>query len=456
MADIIGTLINRDPRYYVKNGAGLCVRLTRKGDEDSHVTAELIDISVGGAKLKVAEPPHIKDVLSVEIETAEPQQRIAVIGDVCWVSPAADGQWLFGCSFRPKVPANTLVDFAASGMLERRQHVRQVVSHVAKAERELDGQLIDVEILDYSRGGFSVRSNCQCEPGDRLLLRLQAEDGREVEILGKTQWRFAVADDFTNGCGFVRDQDFVTMKRILGHPTKSRVSPSLGQQLWWRSRGEIRYRSPEQKVRRFLIAMGMLTVLAGFGWTWHHFRSTSEGTITPTEVQFVSSAPAGNLPVDLPRATVDLQAKHDSQPTTPLNVDAAASDGRTHDLAQEAVFGSVVTEGAATERVQLSPPTKSLQESYLVDDLEPQEPTSNDGFRLWTDITGRYQVIARLESIEDGLVRLRKRNGESASAPIHRLSSADADFVRQWQTASVEPTSNNDSVISTPVDTLIE
>jgi len=456
MADIIGTLINRDPRYYVKNDAGLCVRLTRNGDEDSHVIAELIDISVGGAKLKVVEPPHIKDVLSVEIETAEPQQRIAVIGDVYWVSPAADGQWLFGCSFRPKVPANTLVDFAASGMLERRQHIRQVVSHVAKAERELDGQLIDVEILDYSRGGFSVRCNSQCEPGDRLMLRLQAEDGHEVEILGKTQWRFAVADDFTIGCGFVRDQDFVTMKRILGHPTKSRVSSSLGQQLWWRSRGEIRDRSAGRNVRRFLMAMGMLIVLAGFGWTWNHFRSTSEGTITTTDVQFVSSAPAGNLTVDLPQAIVDLQATHDSQPTTSLNGDDAMSNGRTDDLAQDAVFSSVANEEPAIERVRLLPPVKSAQVSHLVGDLESQQPTSNDGFRLWIDITGRYQVIACLESVEDGLVRLRKRNGEFASAPIHRLSSADVDFVRQWQTASVESASNNDSVTSTPVDTLIE
>ena len=59
------------------------------------------------------------------------------------------------------------------------------------------------------------------------------------------------------------------------------------------------------------------------------------------------------------------------------------------------------------------------------------QPTkSNSGMRVWTDNTGKYQVVARLVTIKDGKVRLLKETGRHTTVPFERLSRTDLAFVR--------------------------
>lgn len=55
-----------------------------------------------------------------------------------------------------------------------------------------------------------------------------------------------------------------------------------------------------------------------------------------------------------------------------------------------------------------------------------------DTFRTWIDSTGAYRIVARLVSVENGVVRLLKENGRYASVPVDRLSKEDAEFVNRW------------------------
>jgi hypothetical protein len=62
---------------------------------------------------------------------------------------------------------------------------------------------------------------------------------------------------------------------------------------------------------------------------------------------------------------------------------------------------------------------------------------SDNGYRMWTDSSGRHQVVARyVTTFRDGVVRLQKPNGRYVRVAFDRLSLMDQGFVRT-RTASL-------------------
>ncbi len=53
--------------------------------------------------------------------------------------------------------------------------------------------------------------------------------------------------------------------------------------------------------------------------------------------------------------------------------------------------------------------------------------------RVWTDVTGEYQVQATYLDYDRGRVQLRKEDGSELSVALESLSSADRDLIRQIQ-----------------------
>lgn len=51
--------------------------------------------------------------------------------------------------------------------------------------------------------------------------------------------------------------------------------------------------------------------------------------------------------------------------------------------------------------------------------------------REWRDVTGKYRVEAEFVALQDGVVRLRKEDGQVLTMPLKKLSPADQEFVRQ-------------------------
>jgi ankyrin repeat protein len=61
---------------------------------------------------------------------------------------------------------------------------------------------------------------------------------------------------------------------------------------------------------------------------------------------------------------------------------------------------------------------------------ERKEDHRKEGYRTWTDSTGRYRVQALFESLEDGKVVVKKEDGSTIRVPIERLSESDQEYVR--------------------------
>ncbi len=51
------------------------------------------------------------------------------------------------------------------------------------------------------------------------------------------------------------------------------------------------------------------------------------------------------------------------------------------------------------------------------------------GTRTWTDASGKFKVEAELISFEDGIVRLRRKDGKELSMPLEKLSDEDQQLL---------------------------
>ena len=92
MTDMIRSLVRRDPRYKIKDDAELTVSIERRDGSSLMVHADLLDLSVRGAKFKAKESIAVEDVICVKIEVNRPKRiilrpllRNALILD-CWKS----------------------------------------------------------------------------------------------------------------------------------------------------------------------------------------------------------------------------------------------------------------------------------------------------------------------------------------------------------------------------------
>jgi len=89
---------------------------------------------------------------------------------------------------------------------------------------------------------------------------------------------------------------------------------------------------------------------------------------------------------------------------------------------QPPVDNTIVPEPPADDAPAADPPA--------VDDPF-QTRTDSNGLRLWTDISGTYQVRARFVSFDSGSVRLQKADGRYCRIVLDKLSLSDQDLVQQ-------------------------
>src|SRR5688572_24734448 len=92
----------RDDRFPIDKFAGLQVTIGRNGGEEL-VSAEPVDISERGMKLRVNTPFKFEESITVLVGQNEGQLRMAHSGRVSWLRQDSADSWLLGCQFEPKL-----------------------------------------------------------------------------------------------------------------------------------------------------------------------------------------------------------------------------------------------------------------------------------------------------------------------------------------------------------------
>lgn len=381
MMDIIQR--RRAPRYQIRNDDGLTVTVRKTDDTVEHMEVQLLDLSVGGARIKADTLFPVKQILAVKIVTESPRLAISITGEVCWVAPAIGDDWSIGCSFKPQIPTDVLHDFAESGVIERREHRRHQTCRQAMAMWELRAETSAVQVIDYSKGGYCLSSLAEPNLGESMLLRLDSEAG-EVTIKGKIKWYVETEAGFVLGCEYADPQDY----DLLNPPSteQPKVFDECRYHLW--------YRLPRAAVA--FAAVLLLALLAGQMLPNPESANDSPvSTTTDSNDLMVGTIVETHRPVSInfERATIDAVAKMDIVPN------------RRSFLVK-------------------SVPAKVVQ---VRTDLRPA-PT----YRTWMDNTGQYKTFASLVSVENDVVTLRKENGRYASVPLNRLCDDDHELIRQW------------------------
>ena len=100
----------------------------------------------------------------------------------------------------------------------------------------------------------------------------------------------------------------------------------------------------------------------------------------------------------------------------------AMESQRTKPMAEAALAAIAKREGLSVEKLLAQAPRESPIKP------KPRGP-STTGFRTWKDSTGRFEIEAQLVAASDGVITLRKRDGETVDVPLKRLSRADQDVI---------------------------
>jgi hypothetical protein len=61
------------------------------------------------------------------------------------------------------------------------------------------------------------------------------------------------------------------------------------------------------------------------------------------------------------------------------------------------------------------------------------------GMRIWTDNTGTYKIEAVYAGLDDGKVKLKRKDGREVAVPLDRLSEADQKLVEELRKKPVAP-----------------
>ncbi len=174
----------------------------RQGEVVRRLKAEMLDLSTGGAKLRVSELLRLDEKIDVRIETHDRHIELTVPSKICWIRADGANHWTLGCAFQPPLPNHLIVSLAHRGYVERRTNHRKPIQRTAQVRWEMESTWQAVTLLDYSDDGFCMTGLLPSLETSRLLLNGQLAEGEHVELPAQLQWKCRENDTWVCGCQF--------------------------------------------------------------------------------------------------------------------------------------------------------------------------------------------------------------------------------------------------------------
>lgn len=214
---MVRSKVDREPRYPVQVDEPIDVVVEAGDNRTETIKATLVDLSCGGAKLRVAERFLLDSKLTFRIEAEGLANSIEVAADICWTRIAVGSEWWLGCAFTPRMPYELIRELAEVGVIERRESERQEIQIDVSASYELGSTRIPVQITSLSPGGFCLTSPEAVTPGSRVLLRIEQDTDKitkERLISAKSRWLVECDEGYVVGCEFADSGSHVALRRL--------------------------------------------------------------------------------------------------------------------------------------------------------------------------------------------------------------------------------------------------
>ena len=189
--------------------------------------AHLIDLSCGGAKLRLPQAVDLEEEVWLRIRQITPGVDLVVSGRISWTTAEDDGSWLLGCEISPRFPEDFVEGLAEAGMVERRDNGRIPVNLAVGAKSDTSPQWRGAELVDYSSGGFCVTLPNYDGKSQRLLLAVHHPDGREFMIPATIQWVANKQGRLLAGCEFIRRDGFDILNKVIRAEHSEEAAPEM-------------------------------------------------------------------------------------------------------------------------------------------------------------------------------------------------------------------------------------
>ncbi len=230
----------REPRYDVSILHCIPAKIKRKaGEPNDTIDGELLALSRSGAKVSAAACLQFAEEITLQITFGKLDLAVELAANVCWIRPANNRKWLIGCSFSPPLSDESIAQLAASGIIERRQQVRQPICIAATAKWQLEEASFPVEVRDYSTGGFCFVSPRSARVGHGVHISITTSDDQPYQISGRVCWHLERDGKHLIGCIFSASEDVaqlleaVEKVRDFEQKVKQTAStPSPRRQAW--------------------------------------------------------------------------------------------------------------------------------------------------------------------------------------------------------------------------------
>jgi hypothetical protein len=206
------------------------------GNGSEAITGRLLSVTRRAMKLSVTAPLPLHQTETLRLKIPQLHLDLAVSTDICWLRPASDSSWEFGCAFDPELPRDSLKD------LHDREHSKLPVPAVqqgsipASARWASETGSFKVRFEDFSTKGVRFASAQPAKVGEQLELEFDRPNGTSCAIWTRCQWQLKCADRYRIACSLENAADFDRLCAVTraAHEIASPFASPRGDSLWAR------------------------------------------------------------------------------------------------------------------------------------------------------------------------------------------------------------------------------
>ncbi len=200
-------------RFYIDSQATRVTVTCADGTTEMEpIRGRLADLSLHGCKIAINGKIAPGTAVTLHIEIPSIRLVLDQPAIVRWQQPRDAVSWWTGCELTEPFKSELVDQLANAHVLNRRRDPRYPVGKIARARWELSDEIFQVELVNFSKGGFCIIFPTQPEKmRERLLLLLDVED-HEVTVPARVMWSGPVGERFAVGCAFGTLEGFVEVR----------------------------------------------------------------------------------------------------------------------------------------------------------------------------------------------------------------------------------------------------
>ena len=202
-----------DRRVWVRRQVRIETRVTPSAEDETPLSARILDVSSGGVKLLVGRAFQPGDLLTLELPSRAGAPSVTVLACVAHSQSEGEQEWSLGCRFSAELSEADLAAFGAvrskSVLPDSRTWSRFPcdVKTVYQVVPEGEGVRREAKVLNISPTGVALSVDHDVKVGALLSAELHAPDGRPVVTILACVVHVTVASeqDRILGCHFIQE-----------------------------------------------------------------------------------------------------------------------------------------------------------------------------------------------------------------------------------------------------------